>query len=273
MKDLILKLASLIGVSETLAWVISGGALVFLIAVVIAIVSVCKKNARLRKQEGDFYKEAEKEFATSSDEKETVGQEPVQEPVAREEVVVEEKKPVVEKKEKATATKKEFSKKNNINDYNHIWLGYPLSNNNEFLLTSKMLDDSISLQIENDINYHDNSVMSVDLSASGADLCVAKLFVQQNYSIWLEKETISWSESDTDVTKGKILIDGKDVQKYSLESLRDRIGIVAQDVFLFAGSIRENIAFGRLDASEEEIIQACKKANIYEFVMNTLLFY
>lgn len=114
MKDLILKLASLIGVSETLAWVISGGALVFLIAVVIAIVSVCKKNARLRKQEGDFYKEAEKEFATSSDEKETAGQEPVQEPVAREEVVIEEKKPVVEKKEKATATKKEFSKKNAV---------------------------------------------------------------------------------------------------------------------------------------------------------------
>ena len=71
-----------------------------------------------------------------------------------------------------------------------------------------------------------------------------------------------------DVTKGKILIDGKDVQKYSLESLRDRIGIVAQDVFLFAGSIKENIAFGRLDASEGEIIEACKKANIYEFVMS-----
>ena len=93
----------------------------------------------------------------------------------------------------------------NINDYNHIWLGHPLSNNNEFLLSSKMLDDSISLEYEVDVSYLDNSVMSVDLSASGADLCVAKLFVQQNNFIWLEKETVSWSESDTDVTKGKII--------------------------------------------------------------------
>ena len=71
-----------------------------------------------------------------------------------------------------------------------------------------------------------------------------------------------------DVTSGKILLDGKDIRKYSLKSLRDNIGIVAQDVFLFAGSIKENIAFGRLDASEEEIIEACKNANIYDFIMS-----
>ena len=47
--------------------------------------------------------------------------------------------------------------------------------------------------------------MSVDLSASGADLCVAKLLVQQNCTVWLEKETLSWSEADTDITKGKII--------------------------------------------------------------------
>lgn len=99
----------------------------------------------------------------------------------------------------------QISKNTNINDYNHIWLGYPLSNNNEFLLTSEMIDKSISLEYEKDDFYFSNSVMSVDLSASGADLCVAKLFQQQNLNVWLEKETKSWSESDTDITKGKII--------------------------------------------------------------------
>lgn len=99
----------------------------------------------------------------------------------------------------------EVSKNTNINDYNHIWLGYPLANNNEFLLSSDMLDRAISLEFEKDSTYFSNSVMSVDLSASGADLCVAKLFVQQNHSVWLEKYTESWSESDTDITKGKII--------------------------------------------------------------------
>ena len=93
----------------------------------------------------------------------------------------------------------------NLNDYNHIWLGFPLSNNNEFLLSSSMIDNAINLEFEIDSSYFSNSIMSVDLSASGADLCVAKLFVQQNHNIWLEKFTNSWSESDTDITKGKII--------------------------------------------------------------------
>lgn len=97
------------------------------------------------------------------------------------------------------------SKNTNINDYNHIWLGFPLSNNNEFLISSEILDKAVSLEICEDSSYFSNSVMSVDLSASGADLCVAKLFVQQNQSVWLEKYTNSWSQSDTDITKGKII--------------------------------------------------------------------
>lgn len=97
------------------------------------------------------------------------------------------------------------SKNTNINDYNHIWLGFPLSNNNEFLISSEILDRAVSLEIYEDSLYFSNSVMSVDLSASGADLCVAKLFVQQNQTTWLEKYTKSWSEADTDVTKGKII--------------------------------------------------------------------
>lgn len=97
-----------------------------------------------------------------------------------------------------------ISKERNINDYNHIWLGYPLSNNNEFLVQSDILDKSINLEYSKDLTYF-NSVMSVDLSASGADMCVAKLFTRENQNVWLEKTTQSWSESDTDLTKGKII--------------------------------------------------------------------
>lgn len=65
-----------------------------------------------------------------------------------------------------------------------------------------------------------------------------------------------------DVTKGKITIDGIDIRDMTLTSLRDQIGIVQQDVFLFPGTIRENIAYGRLDASEEEIQQAVRLAHL-----------
>ena len=70
-----------------------------------------------------------------------------------------------------------------------------------------------------------------------------------------------------DVSGGCITIDGKDVRKLTLQSLREQIGLVQQDVYLFCGSIRENIAYGRPDASMEEIIEAAKKANIHEFIM------
>ena len=70
-----------------------------------------------------------------------------------------------------------------------------------------------------------------------------------------------------DVSEGRITIDGKDVRKLTLQSLREQIGLVQQDVYLFCGSIRENIAYGRSDASMEEIIEAAKKANIHEFIM------
>ncbi len=70
------------------------------------------------------------------------------------------------------------------------------------------------------------------------------------------------------VTKGKILIDGHDIRELSLTSLRKNIGIVQQDVFLFSGTIKENIAYGNLEASEEEIIEAAKKANIHEDILH-----
>ena len=70
-----------------------------------------------------------------------------------------------------------------------------------------------------------------------------------------------------DVTGGKVTIDGKDVKKLNLESLRNQIGLVQQDVYLFCGSIRENIAYGKPDATMEEIEDAAKKANIHDFIM------
>ena len=66
---------------------------------------------------------------------------------------------------------------------------------------------------------------------------------------------------------GQILIDGQDIREVTLESLRRQIGIVSQEAFLFNGTIRENILYGRLDASEAEMIEAAKAANCHEFIM------
>ena len=67
--------------------------------------------------------------------------------------------------------------------------------------------------------------------------------------------------------EGTIYIDGVDIRDLTRESLRRNIGIVAQDVFLFNGSIRENIAYGNLDATDEEIVEAAKKAHIHDYIM------
>ncbi|MBR5922956.1 MAG: ABC transporter ATP-binding protein [Clostridia bacterium] len=67
---------------------------------------------------------------------------------------------------------------------------------------------------------------------------------------------------------GSILIDGKDTRKLTLDSVRKNIGIVQQDVFLFVGTIKENILYGRPDATDEEVITAAKRANIHDFVMS-----
>ncbi len=66
---------------------------------------------------------------------------------------------------------------------------------------------------------------------------------------------------------GKILLDGKDTSNYTLESLRKNIGIVQQDVFLFGGTIKENILYGKPDASDEELEMAARRANIYDYIM------
>lgn len=73
-----------------------------------------------------------------------------------------------------------------------------------------------------------------------------------------------------DVTEGRVTIDGNDVRKLTLESLRSQIGLVSQDVYLFGGSIKDNIAYGKPDATMDEIVDAAKKANIHDFIMELL---
>lgn len=71
-----------------------------------------------------------------------------------------------------------------------------------------------------------------------------------------------------DVTKGKILVDDVDVRKIKIKNLRDNIGIVQQDVYLFAGTIMDNIRYGKPDATDMEILQAAKNANAHDFIMS-----
>ena len=70
-----------------------------------------------------------------------------------------------------------------------------------------------------------------------------------------------------DVTEGRVTIDGNDVRKLTLESLRSQIGLVSQDVYLFGGSIKDNIAYGKPEATMDEIVDAAQKANIHDFIM------
>lgn len=71
-----------------------------------------------------------------------------------------------------------------------------------------------------------------------------------------------------DVTEGRILLDGTDIKRYTLKSLRSNIGIVQQEVYLFSGTVYENIAYGRLDAGREEVVEAAKKAGAHDFIRN-----
>ena len=71
-----------------------------------------------------------------------------------------------------------------------------------------------------------------------------------------------------DVISGVVMIDGMDVRDVTLKSLRNAIGIVQQDVYIFAGSVRDNISYGKPEATDEEIIEAAQNANIHEFIMS-----
>lgn len=67
--------------------------------------------------------------------------------------------------------------------------------------------------------------------------------------------------------KGRVLIDGYDVKEVTLESLRGQMGIMTQDTFMFSGTIKDNIRYGKLDASDEEIINAAKAVSAHDFIM------
>lgn len=71
-----------------------------------------------------------------------------------------------------------------------------------------------------------------------------------------------------DVTGGSVMIDGRDIRTFRQESLRNSIGVVQQDVYLFAGSVKDNIAYGKPGASDSEIEEAAKRANIHDFIMS-----
>lgn len=71
-----------------------------------------------------------------------------------------------------------------------------------------------------------------------------------------------------EVTGGNVLIDGTDIRSFTLQSLRSAIGIVQQDVYIFSGSIKDNIAYGRLNATDEEIREATINANIHDFILS-----
>ncbi len=71
-----------------------------------------------------------------------------------------------------------------------------------------------------------------------------------------------------EIKEGSIKIDGEDIRNYTLKSLRKNIGLVQQDIFLFAGTIGENIRYGRVEATDEEVMEAAKKANIHDFIMS-----
>ena len=70
-----------------------------------------------------------------------------------------------------------------------------------------------------------------------------------------------------DITEGSIAIDGQDIRNVTLRSLREQVGIVQQDVMIFAGTVMENIRYGRLDATDEEVIEAAKKAEIHDAIL------
>ena len=71
-----------------------------------------------------------------------------------------------------------------------------------------------------------------------------------------------------DVADGKILLDGKEIHSLTMESVRRNIGIVQQDIYLFNASVRENILYGRLDATDEEVMEAAKRANIHDYILS-----
>ena len=118
-----------------------------------------------------------------------------------------------------------------------------------------------------DVTFHYNDDEATVLSHVSIDIPAGKSVALVGPSGAGKTTICSLLPRFYDVTGGQITIDGQDVRSLTLKSLRSQIGVVQQDVYLFSGTIRENIAYGKPDASEEEIIMAAKCANIHDFIM------
>lgn len=118
-----------------------------------------------------------------------------------------------------------------------------------------------------DVTFHYNDDEATVLSHVSIDIPAGKSVALVGPSGAGKTTICSLLPRFYDVTGGQITIDGQDVRSLTLKSLRSQIGVVQQDVYLFSGTIHENIAYGKPDASEEEIIMAAKCANIHDFIM------
>lgn len=114
-------------------------------------------------------------------------------------------------------------------------------------------------------NYDDNEKVLHDINLK---ICSGKTIALVGPSGGGKTTICSLIPRFYDVTNGSILLDGVDIRKIKSKSLRENIGIVQQDVYMFYGTIKENIAYGKANATDEEIIEAAKKASIHDFIMS-----
>lgn len=132
--------------------------------------------------------------------------------------------------------------------------------------------DAVELnQVKGDIQYQDVSFQYTDkeqvLSHLNIQIPAGKTCALVGPSGGGKTTICSLLPRFYDVTGGSVLVDGHDVRQLKLKSLREAIGIVQQDVYIFAGTVRENIAYGKKDATQQEIEEAAKHANIHDFIM------